>query len=123
MLSTRNKETTMQTEDPADYLGDETQLEECRFLILSQLKAGKSLPSFTDCRRSRRDYFLPDRLPVNMKSQRGWPRFCSLQNLKGRSNGRVFDRDLVEKVLEEHHLPQSLALRFMPTEKARRSYA
>jgi cytidylate kinase len=100
----------MQTEDPADYLGDEIHLEECQSYILSQLQ---------DREKSSALHGLPPPGPaVTISYQSGsgehevatrLAKILQSAEPKGAVQWTVFDRHLVEKVLEEHHLPQSLA--------------
>jgi cytidylate kinase len=110
----------MQTDHANDYFTDETQLEECHSYILSQLKA-------------REESSVIHRLPppgpaITISHQTGsgehevatlLAKILQSAEPKRAVQWTVFDRNLVEKMLEEHHLPQSLA-KFMPED--RRSY-
>ena len=110
----------MQADHPISSFANEIQLEQCNAYILSQLEA-RQKPSVI--------HGLPPPGPaITISHQTGagehevatrLVRILQSAQPKGAATWTVFDRHLVEKVLEEHHLPQSLA-RFMPED--RRSY-
>jgi hypothetical protein len=110
----------MPTNHATGSFADEPHLEQCNSYILRQLKAAKK-PSVI--------YGLPAPGPaITISYQTGAGAHEIAESLAGllqagEQEGSVpwtaFDRHLVEKVLEEHHLPRTLA-KFMPED--RRSY-
>lgn len=94
-----------------ESFGHETMLEQCHAYLLIQLQLGKKptvvprLPSSGPAvtisyQTGSGEHEIAGRLAGLL--QAGEP--------PGQSRWTVFDRQLVEKVLEEHHLPQSLAV-------------
>ena len=110
----------MQPEHATDSFDHETQLEQCHAYILGQLQIGK-MPSAVHAVR-------PPGPAITISYQTGSGAHEIAEQLagllraaepKGVVQWTMFDHHLVEKVLEEHHLPQSLA---MLLEEDRRSY-
>ena len=109
----------MKTHHPTDRLAGTTQLENCHSYILRQLQLGD---------RCALRVPPPPGPAITISHQTGsgaieiaeWTA-CLLQKEepKGSVPWVVFDRHLVEKALEEHHLPKAMA-KFMPED--RRSY-
>src|SRR5664280_593495 len=101
----------MQTSYRTDSFSNESQLERCHSYLLQQLQVKKkplvtrnppSLgPAITiSYQTGSGAHEIAERLAKHM--QAGEP--------KGSVPWTAFDRNMVEKVLEEHHLPQSLAM-------------
>jgi len=110
----------MQTNESSDRFANETQLEKCHSYILRQLQDRKSPGGVRP---------LPPPGPaITISHQTGAgaheiaERLAELLQPAKQKEGAlwtVFDRNLVEQVLEEHHLPKALA-KYMPED--RRSY-
>jgi cytidylate kinase len=110
----------MQPDHVTETFAHETQLEQCHDYILRQLQVGKKPSAVRD---------LPPPGPaITISYQTGSGEHEVAKRLaeilqaaepQEKIRWTVFDRRLVEKVLEDHHLPQSLA---MTLEEDRRTY-
>jgi cytidylate kinase len=119
-MKTEPTKATMQSDPSISSFANEIQLEQCNSYILRQLQIRKKPtvihappppgPAITISHQTGSgEHQIATRLAAILKPAQA----------KGAAPWTVFDRHLVEKVLEEHHLPQSLA-KFMPED--RRSY-
>lgn len=107
----------MQTNDSADTFAEEIQLALCHSYILGQLQARKEPLGV---------HGLPPPGPaITISHQTGsgaheiaeqLAKLLQPAHQKGTVSWTVFDRNLVEKVLEEHHLPKALA-KYMPEDR------
>ena len=107
----------MQTSHSTDGFADETQLEQCNSYILRQLRARKRPAAAVNV--------SPPGPAITISHQTGSgaheiaeqiAKILQATGLKGSVPWTVFDRHLVEKVLDEHHLPKTLA-KFMPEDR------
>ena len=105
----------MQTMSSGESFASETQMEQCHSYILRQLQlkgkpTGKPLPPGPAITISYQTGSGAHEIAERMA------KLLQATEPKGSISWTVFDRHLVEKVLEEHHLPQALA-KFMPEDR------
>jgi cytidylate kinase len=107
----------MQISLSTDRFANKTQLDQCHSYILTQLQTRKKRVAVSGS--------PPPGPAITISHQTGSgahdiaARLAGLLQVgepKGTAPWTVFDRDLVDKMLEEHHLPQSLA-EFMPEDR------